>query len=104
MHLEPQTLEETCRVGSMLFNGRSVLMNSCLFQSLYEEARIWRRLDHPNLLPFLGITLDVGLSPALISPLCASGPIMKYLQHTPKDPKERLQMVGLVIEAISVCN
>ncbi|KAJ7840878.1 kinase-like domain-containing protein [Mycena leptocephala] len=82
MHSEPQTLEETCR-------------------SLYEEARIWRRLEHPNLLPFLGISLDVGLSPALISPLCDSGPIMKYLQHKPKDPKERLQMVCLVIEAIS---
>ncbi|KAJ6588966.1 kinase-like domain-containing protein [Mycena capillaripes] len=62
-------------------------------QHLYQEARIWRQLDHPNILPFLGISLDLGLSPALISPLCASGSIMKYLQETLKNSKERLQMV-----------
>ncbi|KAJ7111874.1 kinase-like domain-containing protein, partial [Mycena epipterygia] len=62
------------------------------------EARIWRQLDHPNILPFLGISLDLGLSPALVSPLCVSGPIMKYLHHNKKDPKEKLQM------AIGVAN
>ncbi|KAJ6482389.1 kinase-like domain-containing protein [Mycena vulgaris] len=62
-------------------------------KSLYEEARIWRQLDHPNILPFLGIALDLGLSPALISPYCGSGPIMKYLQNHAKDPKEKLEMV-----------
>ncbi|KAJ7500320.1 kinase-like domain-containing protein [Mycena galericulata] len=61
-------------------------------QSLYEEAKIWRLLDHPNILPFLGISLDLGLSPALISPYCESGPIMKYLQSNTTDPKEKLQM------------
>jgi serine/threonine protein kinase len=73
-----------------------------VIQSLYEETRIWKRLDHPNILPFLGIALDLGLSPALIYPLCASGPIMKYLQHNAKDPKERLQMVGFIIKAVHV--
>ncbi|KAJ7932966.1 kinase-like domain-containing protein [Mycena leptocephala] len=73
MHSEPQNLEQTSR-------------------SLYEEARGWKRLDHPNILPFLGIALDLGLSPALISPLCVSGPVMKYLHNT-KDSKHRLQMV-----------
>ncbi|KAF7337063.1 TKL/TKL-ccin protein kinase [Mycena venus] len=70
----------------------SIRTNETTLKSLYEEARIWKGLDHPNILPFLGIALDLGLSPALISPLCASGPIMKYLQGNAKDPKERLQM------------
>ncbi|KAJ7818301.1 kinase-like domain-containing protein [Mycena olivaceomarginata] len=73
LHSEPETVEQMC-------------------QSLNEEAQIWRHLDHPNILPFLGIALNLGLSPALISPLCASGSIMKYFQHDAKDPKTRLQM------------
>ncbi|KAJ7500331.1 kinase-like domain-containing protein [Mycena galericulata] len=74
MHSERETLERTSRY-------------------LYQEAQIWRQLDHPNILPFLGISLDLGLSPALISPLCVSGPIMKYLQQTKQGPREKLQMV-----------
>ncbi|KAJ7914607.1 kinase-like domain-containing protein [Mycena leptocephala] len=62
-------------------------------KSLYKEARIWRQLDHPNILPFWGIALDLGLSPALISPYYASGPIMKYFQNHAKDPKDKLEMV-----------
>ncbi|KAF7368574.1 putative TKL/TKL-ccin protein kinase [Mycena venus] len=82
MHSEPQTLEETCT-------------------SLYEEARSWKHLHHPNILPFLGISLDIGLSPALISPLCVFGPIMKYLQHTVKEPNERLQMTIAVADGLA---
>jgi hypothetical protein len=67
---------------------------------LYEEARIWKSLEHPNILPFLGIALDLGLSPALVSPLCTAGPIMKYIQQNIKDPKEKQQMVGLIIDAV----
>ncbi|KAJ7850118.1 kinase-like domain-containing protein [Mycena leptocephala] len=82
MHSEPQTLEQMSR-------------------SLYEEARFWKSLDHPNILSFLGIALDLGLSPALVSPLCFSGPIMKYLQHNKKDSKERLQMATGVAEGLA---
>ncbi|KAJ7195655.1 kinase-like domain-containing protein, partial [Mycena pura] len=60
---------------------------------LYTEARIWQQLQHPNILPFLGISLDLGLSPALISPLCESGPVMKYLHANKKDLQERIQLV-----------
>ncbi|KAJ7157588.1 kinase-like domain-containing protein [Mycena crocata] len=74
MHSDPETLEQTSK-------------------SLYEEARVWRQLKHPNVIPFLGISLNLGLSPALISPLCPWGPIMKYFQRNPKDRKEKLQMV-----------
>ncbi|KAJ6580532.1 kinase-like domain-containing protein [Mycena vulgaris] len=73
MHSEPQILEKT-------------------------KARNWWRLDHPNILRFLGIALDLGRSPALISPLCASGPIMKYIQQNSEGLTEKLQM------AIGVAN
>ncbi|KAF7343895.1 Glycoside hydrolase family 76 protein [Mycena venus] len=81
MHAEPEMLEKTSR-------------------SLYEEARIWRRLEHPNILSILGIALDLGLSPALVSPLC-TGPIMKYVQQNSKNPQEKLQMVIGVATGLS---
>ncbi|KAJ7718240.1 kinase-like domain-containing protein [Mycena metata] len=62
--------------------------------SLYKEAHLWISLEHPNVLPFLGVALDLGLSPALVFPLCSPGPIMKYLQFRPLglDAKQKLQM------------
>ncbi|KAJ7927784.1 kinase-like domain-containing protein [Mycena leptocephala] len=63
MHFEPQELEQKSRI-------------------LYEAARSWSWIDHPNILRFLGVSLDLGLSPALITPLCSSGPILKYLKTT----------------------
>jgi hypothetical protein len=91
MHSDPETLQQASMVSYTYTNPESHLIEA--IQSLYEEARIWRRLKHPNILPFLGISLNLGLSPALISPFCASGPIMKYLQHSAHGPQERLQMV-----------
>ncbi|KAJ7111876.1 kinase-like domain-containing protein [Mycena epipterygia] len=82
MHSEQETLEKTSRF-------------------LYEEARRWKRLDHPNILPFLGISLDLGLSPALVSPFCLSGAIIKYLSHNSKNPKERLQMAIDVADGLA---
>ncbi|KAJ7759444.1 kinase-like domain-containing protein [Mycena maculata] len=73
MHSDAETLKQTSKY-------------------LCQEARIWRQLEHPNILPFLGISLDLGRSPALISPLCASGSIMKYLQHNKRNTEEKLQM------------
>ncbi|KAJ7195649.1 hypothetical protein GGX14DRAFT_200500 [Mycena pura] len=74
LHTEPQQLESKCK-------------------SLYEVARNFKRLNHPNILPFLGISLDLGLSPALITPLCSSGPVMKYFKSNPKNSREKLQIV-----------
>ncbi|KAJ6607941.1 kinase-like domain-containing protein [Mycena sp. CBHHK59/15] len=68
---------------------------------VYEEARIWSRLDHPNILPFLGISLDLGLSPALVSPHCTLGPIMKHLQHERKQIEDSLRVVLGVADGLS---
>ncbi|KAK6978024.1 glycoside hydrolase family 76 protein [Favolaschia claudopus] len=73
MHYEPGAIEQMSKV-------------------LYSEALIWRRLHHPNVLPFLGISLDLGPSPALISPLCTSGSVMKYLKENTKDTRDKFQL------------
>ncbi|KAJ7021649.1 kinase-like domain-containing protein, partial [Mycena alexandri] len=53
----------------------------------------WSALDHPNVLRFLGTSLDLALSPALITPFYGSGSIMKYLTGTPRSSQERLGFV-----------
>ncbi|KAJ7198362.1 kinase-like domain-containing protein [Mycena pura] len=89
--VKSSTLQVAVKIFRRMHSDRETLERTS--RHLYQEARTWRQLDHPNILPFLGISLDLGLSPALISPLCVSGCIMKYLQEAPKDPKGRLQMV-----------
>ncbi|KAJ7224773.1 kinase-like domain-containing protein, partial [Mycena rebaudengoi] len=68
---------------------------------LYEQAKVWHRLKHPNILPFLGIALDLGLSPALISPYCPSAGIMAYLQSVPMHAPERLDLVYGVAQGLA---
>jgi serine/threonine protein kinase len=58
---------------------------------LIRESRVWLGLDHPNILPYLGHCCDLGLSVALISPLCDHGSIMKYIAKFPST--NRLQLV-----------
>ncbi|KAJ6498753.1 kinase-like domain-containing protein [Mycena sanguinolenta] len=84
------TREVAVKIFRRMHSARETLDHTT--KSLYEEARIWRRLDHLNILRFLGISLDLGLSPALVSPYCASGPIMRYFQHNAKSPREKLEM------------
>ncbi|KAJ7869721.1 kinase-like domain-containing protein [Mycena olivaceomarginata] len=81
MHSEPQELEQKSR-------------------TLYQAVQSWSALHHPNVLAFLGVSLYLGLSPALIAPLCPSGPIMKYLKMSTQDPPRRLQMTIGVAEGL----
>ncbi|KAJ7587345.1 kinase-like domain-containing protein [Mycena floridula] len=60
---------------------------------LYEAANNWNLLSHDNVLPFLGMCHDIGRSPALISPMCSSGTIRRYLKAVNKSPEEKLDMI-----------
>jgi len=48
---------------------------------LNRETRVWHRLSHANILPFLGVCGDLGPSPAMVSPLCSSGSVIQYLKN-----------------------
>ncbi|KAJ7574150.1 kinase-like domain-containing protein, partial [Mycena floridula] len=48
-------------------------------QRLEREASIWRRLVHPNVLPFIGICNDIAPWPVLLSPFYKHCHIQKYL-------------------------
>ncbi|KDQ49294.1 hypothetical protein JAAARDRAFT_51806 [Jaapia argillacea MUCL 33604] len=55
-----------------------------LERRLRREATLWRQLDHPNVLRFLGVCYNnippVLDFPALLSPLCENGNIVDYLR------------------------
>ncbi|KAJ7586154.1 kinase-like domain-containing protein [Mycena floridula] len=48
------------------------------------EALVWRQLNHPNVLPFLGVNVDLfAPSFCLISPWMSNGNLMQFLQRNP---------------------
>ncbi|KAJ3932141.1 MAG: kinase-like domain-containing protein [Lentinula lateritia] len=50
-----------------------------------EEALVWKQLDHPNVLPFIGVN-EILFSPSycFISPWMKNGNIMTYLENHPE--------------------
>ncbi|PBK78438.1 hypothetical protein ARMSODRAFT_998509 [Armillaria solidipes] len=64
-----------------------------------QEVLVWRQLQHPNVLPFLGVSEDLfAPSYCLISPWMVNGNIMSYLQAHPDH--DRLTSVVQVAEAM----
>ncbi|KZV96562.1 hypothetical protein EXIGLDRAFT_421109 [Exidia glandulosa HHB12029] len=47
------------------------------------EIRVWQGIDHPNVLPLLGLYWGSRQLPALVSPWCEHGSISAYLQTLP---------------------
>ncbi|KAF7353597.1 Calcium-transporting ATPase [Mycena venus] len=82
IHYDPQTLQRTSTF-------------------LCEEAKTWSRLHHPNVLSFLGIAGNLGLSPAIVTPLCTAGPITTYIRQTQPGTKERFKMIIGVAKGLS---
>jgi serine/threonine protein kinase len=57
---------------------------------LIRESNVWLRLKHPNIQPYIGHCSDLGLTVALISPLCPSGNIKRYITINPSANKLQL--------------
>ena len=56
-----------------------------ILQEFCEEALVWKQLDHPNVLPFIGVN-EILFSPSycFISPWMKNGNIMTYLENHPE--------------------
>ena len=53
-------------------------------QQCFREALVWKQLDHPNVLPFLGVNEKLfAPSFCLISPWHSHGNLMVYLEKHP---------------------
>ncbi|KAJ7030847.1 kinase-like domain-containing protein [Mycena alexandri] len=69
-------------------------------QDLYAQCELWAKLNHPNILSFLGVALDLGPSPALISPLYRSPGIMEYLSEGPKSSQQRYEIIQGIAQGL----
>jgi len=56
-------------------------VDQTMWQNIVREVRVWKTINHPNIAPFLGFSLDFNGSqtPCLISPYYRLGNIMGYL-------------------------
>ncbi|KAH8826279.1 kinase-like domain-containing protein [Flagelloscypha sp. PMI_526] len=63
-------------------------------QSFIKEAVIWKLLQHPNVLPFLGVSYDC-FSPRVcfVSPFMHNGDVNKYLQKTKMSIEDRVWLI-----------
>jgi serine/threonine protein kinase len=63
------------------------------------EALVWRPLQHPNILPFLGICEDDDIDwlPSLISPYCEKESLEKYITD------DNLDRLSIVSKAYLIC-
>jgi hypothetical protein len=51
-------------------------------KKLRREVNVWFRLDHPNIVPLLGITYDFGTSLSMVSPWLQKGTLQTYLNSS----------------------
>ncbi|KAF8904008.1 kinase-like domain-containing protein [Mucidula mucida] len=70
-----------------------------LLKDFCHEALVWRQLRHPNVLPFLGVTLTLcAPSFCLISPWMENGNIISFLQRYPSH--DRLKAICEIAQGI----
>ncbi|KAF8840944.1 WD40 repeat-like protein [Paxillus ammoniavirescens] len=60
------------------------------------ELKTWVNLDHVNILPLFGTTMNFGRFPAMVCPWLENGSLTSYLehQHGTLKPVERLVVIG----------
>jgi len=64
------------------------------------EAKLWSRLEHPNITPFYGICFDLGppSAPCLIYPYFKNGNVAKYLEKNSN--VNRVKLVSQVVAGL----
>ncbi|KAG8957354.1 hypothetical protein FRC03_010224, partial [Tulasnella sp. 419] len=56
----------------------------------FREVKAWISLDHPNILPFLGYSIESDGFPRLVSPWCENGDLQKYIRSHPEANRPQL--------------
>ncbi|KAK7437373.1 Rho guanine nucleotide exchange factor [Stygiomarasmius scandens] len=74
-----------------------------LLKEFFKEAILWRQLDHPNVLPFLGLYFldDSTQRVCLISPWMPNGNLRHFLSNNPDSSIDRARLVHDV--ACGIC-
>ncbi|KIJ05967.1 hypothetical protein PAXINDRAFT_58444, partial [Paxillus involutus ATCC 200175] len=73
---------------------------------LRRELKTWANLDHVNILPLFGITMNFGRFPAMVCPWLENGSLTSYLQrlHDSLNPAERASLVGVCLAHANMPN
>lgn len=89
---DPETKEKRYKVSRLPTTAlyRLFLTLQCVIQELCKEALIWKPLDHPNVLPFLGMCKNGFPSVGLVSPFMNNGDLMSFVRRHPKVDKIRI--------------
>ncbi|KAF9462794.1 TKL/TKL-ccin protein kinase [Collybia nuda] len=58
------------------------------------ETYVWQKLNHKNVLKFLGVCTDLYASSALISPFCDAGSVKEYVKEHP-DVNRSVMIFGI---------
>ncbi|KAF5371212.1 hypothetical protein D9758_004115 [Tetrapyrgos nigripes] len=84
--------EVVCVKVLRLFTSSSV--RTQLFKEFSNEAIVWKQLDHPNVLPFLGVN-TVLFSPSfcLVSPWMENGNVLNFIDNNPDHDR-----LGMLLE------
>ncbi|KAF5382286.1 hypothetical protein D9757_008496 [Collybiopsis confluens] len=70
-----------------------------VIQEFCEEALVWKQLDHPNVLPFIGVNEEIFYpSYCFVSPWMNNGNIMTYLAEHPE--QDRLPWISQVANGL----
>ncbi len=65
-----------------------------IYQQFCQEALVWKQLNHPNVLAFLGVNMEL-FAPrfCLVSPWMSNGTLLDYLEKNPEH--NRMKAVSL---------
>ncbi|KAJ6488430.1 kinase-like domain-containing protein [Mycena vulgaris] len=69
-------------------------------RKLRREVAVWYRLDHPNIVPLLGITFDFGLSLSMVSPWLQRGTLHSYLKSGHAQPSDLGPLLTDIIQGL----
>ncbi|KAF9053824.1 kinase-like protein, partial [Hymenopellis radicata] len=92
--------ETVCLKVLRIFLENGHVARQKIIKSFCSEALVWRNLNHPNVLPFLGVSKDLFYpSFCLISPWMNNGNIMAFLSQNPDH--DRLRSVTEVAQGLA---
>jgi serine/threonine protein kinase len=70
-------------------------------QNLSREALLWRQLNHPSLLPFIGIDKETFASTGflcIVSPWMSRGTLKDYIKSSDYEPsRDQIRVVRVLI-------
>lgn len=81
LSLLPLTFVQVAVKASRSFDEEPISSHRKVSLKVRRELEIWKRLNHPNVLPFLGIATGFGPSIALVSEWMPNGTLHEFLHE-----------------------